>query len=115
MLLDIYNPAVKSQETWLKTDLMDFGTGDLGFTWENDPVKRRKVAKKVLPAFSTKALKAKEPTVQMYINLFVDRMKELGGASEGLDIHQVRFLLHTCPGTECNDTDLIYSGLIGLP
>ncbi|KAI0378985.1 isotrichodermin C-15 hydroxylase [Hypomontagnella monticulosa] len=85
--LDIYSPAVKSQETWLKTDLMDFGTGDLGFIWENDPVKRREVAKKVLPAFSTKALKAKEPTVHMYINLFVDRMKELGSVSEGIDLN----------------------------
>lgn len=85
---------MKSQETWIKTDLMDFGTGDLGFIWENDPVKRREVAKKVLPAFSTKALKAKEPTVQMYINMFVDRMKELGSTSEGINLNQVRFLLY---------------------
>ncbi|KAI1079391.1 isotrichodermin C-15 hydroxylase [Whalleya microplaca] len=86
--LDIYNPAVKSHETWVKTDLMDFGTGDLGFIWENDPVKRREVAKKVLPAFSTKASKAKEPTVQMYINMFVDKMKELGSAPEGIDLNR---------------------------
>ncbi|KAI1394963.1 isotrichodermin C-15 hydroxylase [Hypoxylon fuscum] len=86
--LDIYNPAAKSHETWVKTDLMDFGTGDLGFIWEIDPVKRREVAKKVLPAFSTKAIKAKEPTVQMYINLFVDKMKELGSAQEGIDLNK---------------------------
>ncbi|KAI2782286.1 isotrichodermin C-15 hydroxylase [Daldinia loculata] len=85
--IDIYNPAVKRHELWVKTDLMDFGTGDLGFTWEIDPAKRREVAKKVLPAFSTKAIKAKEPTVQMYIDSFVEKMKELGSAPEGVSLN----------------------------
>ncbi|RYP73190.1 hypothetical protein DL770_007819 [Monosporascus sp. CRB-9-2] len=44
---------------------MDFGTRDGGFTWEEDPVKRREVAKKILPAFSTKAIRAKQATVHM--------------------------------------------------
>lgn len=86
---------------------MDFGTGDLGFIWEIDPVKRREVAKKVLPAFSTKAIKAKEPTVQMYINLFVDKMKELGSAQEGIDLNKVRCFLLIVYSV---DTDQAYSG-----
>lgn len=86
--IDIYNPAVKSHETWVKTDLMDFGAGDMGFIWEEDPAKRREVAKKILPAFSTKAIKAKEPTVQMYIDSFVDKMKQFGDASNGVDLNK---------------------------
>ncbi|RYC66018.1 hypothetical protein CHU98_g225 [Xylaria longipes] len=85
--LDIYNPAVKHHETWLKTDVMDFGSGDGGFIWEQDPVKRREVAKKILPAFSTKAIKAKEPTVQQYIDLFVTKMKAIGSEQGGVDLN----------------------------
>ncbi|KAI1352028.1 cytochrome P450 [Xylaria sp. FL0043] len=85
--LDIYNPAVKHHETWLKTDIMDFGAGDGGFIWEQDPAKRRKVAKKILPAFSTKAIKAKEPTVQQYIDLFIAKMKVIGSEPSGVDLN----------------------------
>ncbi|KAM7193008.1 Cytochrome P450 [Rhypophila sp. PSN 637] len=82
--MDIYGPAVKNQELFTKTDLMDFGAGDLGFIWENDPAKRKAVAKKILPAFSSKATRDKEPVVHQYIDLFVDKMKELGNRPEGL-------------------------------
>lgn len=68
---------------------MDFGVGDQGFIWEQDPVKRREVAKKLLPAFSTKAIKAKEPTVHKHVDMFVTRMKELGGTDKGVDINEV--------------------------
>ncbi|RYP10147.1 hypothetical protein DL764_000857 [Monosporascus ibericus] len=84
--LDIYNAAAMGRETWVKTDLMDFGTGDGGFIWEEDPIKRREVAKKIVPAFSTKAVRAKQATVHMYIDLFVDKMKEIGGKAEGVEI-----------------------------
>ncbi|KAK3317993.1 cytochrome P450 [Apodospora peruviana] len=68
----------------IKTDLMDFGAGDLGFIWENDPAKRKAVAKKILPAFSSKAIRQKESVVQAYMDLFVDKMKELGSRPDGL-------------------------------
>ncbi|RYP05821.1 hypothetical protein DL764_003532 [Monosporascus ibericus] len=68
-------------------DLMDFGTGDGGFIWEQDPVKRREVAKKILPAFSTKAIKAKEPIVHQHIDFFIEKMKSVGGSSEGVDMN----------------------------
>lgn len=82
---------MKGHETFLKTDLMDFGVGDKGFIWESDPVKRREVAKKLLPAFSTKAIKAKEPTVHKYIDLFIHKMKDLGGKDDGVDINEVNY------------------------
>ncbi|KAI1170091.1 cytochrome P450 [Nemania sp. FL0916] len=90
---DIYNPAVKNHEIWLKTDLMDFGTGDLGFIWEQDPVKRREVAKKVFPAFSSKAIKAKEPTVQQHIDLFITKMKAIGSDPGGVSLNTWLFWL----------------------
>lgn len=64
---------------------MDHGPG----RWEQYPAKRREVARKILPAFSTKAIKAKEPTVQIYIDLFVDKMKEFGNKPERLNLNKV--------------------------
>ena len=86
---DIYIPAVKHHETWLKTDLMDFGAGDMGFIWENDPVKRREVARKVLPAFSSRATRAKEPIIHKYINLFIEKMKLRGNTPGGIELGKV--------------------------
>ncbi|KAI0191887.1 isotrichodermin C-15 hydroxylase [Astrocystis sublimbata] len=68
--LDIYNPAVKHHETWLKTDNMDFGAKDGGFIWEQDPVKRR------------------EPTMQKYIDLFITKMKAISPEPEGVDLNK---------------------------
>ncbi|KAI9703016.1 MAG: hypothetical protein M1820_006007 [Bogoriella megaspora] len=87
--IDIYNPAIKHHETWLKTDIMDFGAGDGGFIWEQDPAKRREVGKKILPAFSAKAIKAKEPIVQEYVDFFVQKMKEISMSSpKGIILNQ---------------------------
>jgi hypothetical protein len=68
---------------------MDFGAGDGGYIWEQDPVKRREVARKILPAFSPKSIKAKEPVVHKHIDFFIDRMKDVGGRSEGVDMNKV--------------------------
>lgn len=92
MCADIYGTAVKHQETFVKTDLMDFGAGDLGFIWENDPAKRKETGKKILPAFSSKATKAKEPVVQEYMDCFVSKMMELGGRPEGLLMNEVSIM-----------------------
>ena len=89
MRADIYGSAVKGQETFVKTDLMDFAAGDLGFIWENDPAKRKAVAKKILPAFSGKAIREKEPIVHNHIDLFVSKMKEIGGGKDGLLMNDV--------------------------
>ncbi|KAL2258304.1 hypothetical protein VTK26DRAFT_8431 [Humicola hyalothermophila] len=82
--VDIYGASERHQELFVKTDLMDFAAGDLGFIWESDPAKRKAVAKKILPAFSSKATREKEPVVHAYLDLFVQRMKDLGGRPEGL-------------------------------
>jgi hypothetical protein len=68
---------------------MDFGAGDLGFTWELDPIKHRAVAKKFLPAFSTKAIKGMEHVIHIYVDLFMSRIKSIGEKSDGLLINDV--------------------------
>ncbi|KAI1292916.1 cytochrome P450 [Xylaria venustula] len=83
---DILSSTQNGYETFLKTDLMDFGAGDRGFIWESDPVKRKEVAKRLLPAFAPKATKAKEPTLHYYIDLFIERMREIGSKGDGIEI-----------------------------
>ena len=68
---------------------MDYGIGDLGMIWETDPAKRKAVGKRILPAFSPKANRSKEPTMHQYMDLFMSRMKELGGTPEGLKMNDV--------------------------
>jgi hypothetical protein len=89
MRLDIYGSAVKNQEIFRKTDLMDYGLGDLGFIWETDPAKRKQSGKKILPAFSSKANKSKENLMHMYMDLFMTRMRDLGNTAQGLKMNDV--------------------------
>lgn len=83
-VMDIYGPMSKGQEVFVKTNLMDFGQGDLGFSWQPNPAIRKATGRKILPAFSNKANKNKEPLVNAYINLFIHKMRTLGGSREGL-------------------------------
>ncbi|KAI0013518.1 isotrichodermin C-15 hydroxylase [Xylariaceae sp. FL0662B] len=83
--IDIYGAAVKNHETFVKTSFMDLGVGDGGITWEQDPVKHRQIAKRISPVFSTKSLKAKEATLQFYIDIFVEKMRQVGG-TEGVEL-----------------------------
>lgn len=85
--MDIYGPMSKGQETFVKTNLMDFGQGDLGFSWQPNPAIRKATGKKILPAFSNKANKNKEPLVHAYIDLFVDKMRTLGDTPTGVKMN----------------------------
>lgn len=83
-VMDIYGKMNKGQEVFVKTNLMDFGQGDLGFSWQPNPAIRKATGRKILPAFSNKANKNKEPLVHAYIDLFVSQMLALGNRAEGL-------------------------------
>jgi hypothetical protein len=85
---------VKNQELFVKTDLMDFGVGDLGYIWENNPAKRKAASKKILPALSIKSIRSMEPTVHQYLDLFITRMRELAGAPEGCLMNDVSIHTH---------------------
>lgn len=63
-------------------------TGDGGISGETNPVKHREIAKKLAPAFSTRNFKAKETAVHNHIDLFVQRMREVGTGEEGADLQR---------------------------
>ncbi|RYP81407.1 hypothetical protein DL769_001973 [Monosporascus sp. CRB-8-3] len=81
---DIYSPHVKNHETFCKTDINDRGDEHGGLLFERDPVRHRKVAKQMSPAFSSRSMKAKEPRLHKHIDFFVEKMKVVG--YNGVDI-----------------------------
>ncbi|KAI1816778.1 cytochrome P450 [Poronia punctata] len=81
---DIYSAHVKNHETFRKTDLNSRGDKHGGLLFEQDPVRHRKVAKQVAPAFSSKSTRAKEPRLHKYIDTFVLRMWMYGNG--GVDV-----------------------------
>ncbi|KAI4863264.1 isotrichodermin C-15 hydroxylase [Hypoxylon rubiginosum] len=83
---DIYASHTKNLEHFVRTDWLDPGLPENGLTFELDPVKHRMVAKKLSPAFSVNSIKAKEPTLHKYINYFIDKMKEIGGSKDGVEL-----------------------------
>lgn len=81
---DIYGSHEKFLESFPKTQINNHGNDEHGgLIWEWDPVRHRQVAKQLSPAFSGRALKAKEPTIHKYVDLFVERMEALGSGSNG--------------------------------
>ncbi|KAH8899040.1 cytochrome P450 [Thozetella sp. PMI_491] len=83
---DIFCPQQKGLELFVKTDFNNRGKNMGGIIWEEDPVRHREVAKKLLPAFSGRALRSMEPMIHQYMDYFVSRMKELGSASDGVGL-----------------------------
>lgn len=74
-------------ELFPKTQINNHGNDKHGgVIWEWDPVRHRQVAKQLSPAFSGRALKAKEPTLHRYVDLFVERMKTLGAEAQGVSL-----------------------------
>ncbi|RYP89821.1 hypothetical protein DL770_004032 [Monosporascus sp. CRB-9-2] len=74
-------------EPFPKTQINNHGNDEHGgIIWEWDPVRHRKMVKQLSPAFSGRALRAKEPALHRYIDLFVERMKGLGGGAQGVSL-----------------------------
>lgn len=71
---------------FVKTDFQNRGKDLGGIIWEEDPVRHRDMAKKILPAFSARAIRATEALVREYFDFFVKKMKELGSAPEGVSL-----------------------------
>ncbi|KAI0180131.1 cytochrome P450 [Hypoxylon sp. FL1284] len=86
-LADIYSTHTKGLELFAKTQINNHGNDEHGgIIWEWDPVRHRQVARQLAPAFSGRALEAKEPTLHKYIDLFVGRMKSLGNTVDGVSL-----------------------------
>lgn len=84
MTTDLYGSHDKFLERFPKTQINNHGNDEHGgLIWEWDPVRHRQVAKQLSPAFSGRALKAKEPTIHKYVDLFVERMESLGEGKDG--------------------------------
>lgn len=74
---DIYGSHTKNLESFAKTQINNHGSDKHGgIIWEWDPARHRQVAKQLAPAFSGRALRAKEATIHKYVDLFVQRLKE---------------------------------------
>lgn len=54
--------------------------------WQQDPLRHRQIAKQVAPAFSQKAIRATDPVIHRYVDLFVNKMKEIGDTPAGIDL-----------------------------
>lgn len=72
--------------------MFDVMGGFNGITWETVPELRRQRVKQITPAFTTNSIRAKEPTMHKYIDLFVRSINELGEREEGVDLRSVRAL-----------------------
>lgn len=84
---DIYGSHERFLERFPKTQINNHGNDEHGgIIWEWDPVRHRQVAKQLSAAFSGRALKAKEPTIHKYVDLFVERMETLGLGTNGQGI-----------------------------
>ncbi len=84
---DLYASHNKNLELFPKTQINNHGNDKHGgIIWEWDPVRHREVAKQLSPAFSGRALKVKEPALHKYVDLFVERMKTLGGGAQGVSL-----------------------------
>ncbi|XXG99678.1 hypothetical protein Hte_006019 [Hypoxylon texense] len=84
---DIYTSHEKGLERFEKTDIHNLGKEKIGgIIWEQDPVKHRKIAKQMAPAFSPKATRAKDLILHKYADLFVEKMKEIGENPGGISL-----------------------------
>ncbi|KAI0470442.1 cytochrome P450 [Xylariaceae sp. FL0804] len=87
-LADIYTSHNGYLETFTKTQINNHGNDRHGgIIWEWDPVRHRQVSKQLSPAFSGRALKAKEATLHKYVDLFVSRMRENGATEQGVSLN----------------------------
>ncbi|KAK2603434.1 hypothetical protein QQS21_004385 [Conoideocrella luteorostrata] len=84
---DIYGSHHQHLEQFTKTQINNHGNDKHGgLVWEWDPARHRQVSKQVAPAFSGKALRAKEPTLHKYVDLFIERMKSVGATADGVSL-----------------------------
>jgi hypothetical protein len=63
-------------------------TGDGGISGETNTVKHREIAKKLVPAFSMRNIKAKEVSVQKHIDLFIQKITDVEGGEAGAELQR---------------------------
>lgn len=84
----IYGSAIKNREIFRKSDFQEIGENEPGITAEKDPEVHRQIAKKLVPAFSTKALRKQEDVIHQHIDGFVAQLRQYGMTDE-IEMKQV--------------------------
>lgn len=82
--VDIYSPVQKGLEVFRKTDFQNRGANLGGIVWEEDPVKHREIARKILPAFSPRSIRSFEPLRHKHMEYFIKRMTDIGARPAGV-------------------------------
>ncbi|KEY72631.1 hypothetical protein S7711_06265, partial [Stachybotrys chartarum IBT 7711] len=72
----IYLSQEKNLELFVQVGYDALDTGDGGISGETNPIRHREIAKKLAPAFSTRNLRAKEPSIHRHIDLFIEKTKD---------------------------------------
>lgn len=85
---DIYLAQENHVEKFVQVGYDALDTGDGGISGETNPVRHREVAKKLAPAFSARNFKAKEALIHRHLDLFIARMKEIGGGQQGAELRR---------------------------
>ncbi|KAJ5420683.1 cytochrome P450 [Penicillium sp. CMV-2018d] len=78
----IYGSAIKNREIFQKSDFQEIGENEPGITAEKDPEVHRQIAKKLVPAFSTKALRKQEDVIHQHVDGFVAQLRKYGMTDE---------------------------------
>jgi cytochrome P450 len=75
----------------VKTNFQNRGKDLGGLIWEEDPVRHRKVARQIAPAFSTRFLRSLEPIIHEHIDYFVKRIQEISANPKTTGVPLVRW------------------------
>ncbi|RAH75491.1 cytochrome P450 [Aspergillus aculeatinus CBS 121060] len=84
--VDILMSGTKNRPTFIKTDFQHIGGKHAGIAADPDVEKHRAVRKMLAPAFNPRALKEQEPALHEHIDRFIQRLRELGTAEQGVDM-----------------------------
>lgn len=81
---------MRNRETFIKTNFQEIGESEPGITAERDPDKHREISKKLLPAFSGKALRAQESVVHGHVDRFIRQLEREVKVAEALEMRKAR-------------------------
>lgn len=82
----IYSHATKGRRPFLKSEFYDLTQGRPDVVSARDPAEHSAQRRSLAHAFSAKSLREQEDIVQTYLDKFVERMGQLGGTEEGVDV-----------------------------
>lgn len=86
-LPDIHGSAIHNREIFTKTNFQDMGVSkEPGIAAERDPHVHREMSRKLVPAFSARAVAAQEPVVQGHIEEFMRQIARKTASGEDINV-----------------------------